>query len=93
MIMMYSMATAAILIVMILMLIRALLGPTFSDRILAMNSVGTTTVLFVALLGFMTDRPEFLDIGLLYALINFVGTLAILKFFNLGDLGASGDQE
>ncbi len=93
MIMMYSMATAAILIVMILMLIRALLGPTFSDRILAMNSVGTTTVLFVALLGFMTDRPEFLDIGLLYALINFVGTLAILKFFNLGDLGANGDQE
>ena len=93
MIMIYSMATAAILIVMILMLIRALLGPTFSDRILAMNSVGTTTVLFVALLGFMTDRPEFLDIGLLYALINFVGTLAILKFFNLGDLGASGDQE
>ena len=91
--MMYSMATAAILIVMVLMLIRALLGPTFSDRILAMNSVGTTTVLFVALLGFMTDRPEFLDIGLLYALINFVGTLAILKFFNLGDLGASGDQE
>ena len=93
MITMYSMATAAILFVMILMLIRALLGPTFSDRILAMNSVGTTTVLFVALLGFMTDRPEFLDIGLLYALINFVGTLAILKFFNLGDLGASGDQE
>tara|TARA_A100001015_G_C14803684_1_gene637974 strand:+ start:501 stop:782 length:282 start_codon:yes stop_codon:yes gene_type:complete len=93
MIMIYSMATAAILIVMILMLIRALLGPTFSDRILAMNSVGTTTVLFVALLGFMTDRPEFLDIGLLYALINFVGTIAILKFFNLGDLGASGDQE
>ena len=91
--MIYSMATAAILIVMILMLIRALLGPTFSDRILAMNSVGTTTVLFVALLGFMTDRPEFLDIGLLYALINFVGTLAILKFFNLGDLGANGDQE
>ena len=89
----YLMATAAILVVMILMLIRALLGPTFSDRILAMNSVGTTTVLFVALLGFMTDRPEFLDIGLLYALINFVGTLAILKFFNLGDLGASGDQE
>ena len=90
---MYSMATAAILFVMILMLIRALLGPTFSDRILAMNSVGTTTVLFVALLGFMTGRPEFLDIGLLYALINFVGTLAILKFFNLGDLGASGDQK
>jgi multicomponent Na+:H+ antiporter subunit F len=87
------MATAAILLVMILMLIRALLGPTFSDRILAMNSVGTTTVLFIALLGFMTDRPEFLDIGLLYALINFVGTVAILKFFNLSDLGASGDQE
>jgi len=72
--------------------VRAFIGPTFTDRILAVNSMGTATVLFVALLGFLTGRPEFLDIALLYALINFVGTLAILKFFNFGDLGASGDE-
>ena len=91
--MMFAVATVAILIVMAMMLVRAFIGPTFTDRILAVNCVGTATVLFVALLGFLTDRPEFLDIALLYALINFVGTLAILKFFNFGNLGASGDEE
>ena len=90
--MMFAVATVAILIVMAMMLVRAFIGPTFTDRILAVNSVGTATVLFVALLGFLTNRPEFLDISLLYALINFVGTLAILKFFNFGNLGASGDE-
>tara|TARA_Y100001960_G_C14231314_1_gene613858 strand:+ start:257 stop:529 length:273 start_codon:yes stop_codon:yes gene_type:complete len=90
--MMFAVATGAILIVMAMMLARAFIGPTFTDRILAVNSMGTATVLFVALLGFLTGRPEFLDIALLYALINFVGTLAILKFFNFGDLGASGDE-
>ncbi|MAY82402.1 MAG: pH regulation protein F [Deltaproteobacteria bacterium] len=89
---MFAVATGAILIVMAMMLVRAFIGPTFTDRILAVNSMGTATVLFVALLGFLTGRPEFLDIALLYALINFVGTLAILKFFNFGDLGASGDE-
>tara|TARA_E500000331_G_scaffold319923_1_gene333009 strand:- start:1044 stop:1319 length:276 start_codon:yes stop_codon:yes gene_type:complete len=91
--MMFAVATVAILIVMAMMLVRAFIGPTFTDRILAVNSVGTATVLFVALLGFLTNRPEFLDISLLYALINFVGTLAILKFFNFGNLGASGDEQ
>ena len=90
--MMFAVATGAILIVMAMMLVRAFIGPTFTDRFLAVNSMGTATVLFVALLGFLTGRPEFLDIALLYALINFVGTLAILKFFNFGDLGASGDE-
>ncbi|HAK51984.1 MAG TPA: pH regulation protein F [Gammaproteobacteria bacterium] len=90
---MFAVATVAILIVMAMMLVRAFIGPTFTDRILAVNSVGTATVLFVALLGFLTNRPEFLDISLLYALINFVGTLAILKFFNFGNLGASGDEQ
>jgi len=90
--MMFAVATGAILIVMAMMLVRAFIGPTFTDRILAVNSMGTATVLFIALLGFLTGRPEFLDIALLYALINFVGTLAILKFFNFGDLGASGDE-
>ena len=90
--MMFAVATGAILIVMAMMLVRAFIGPTFTDRIIAVNSMGTATVLFVALLGFLTGRPEFLDIALLYALINFVGTLAILKFFNFGDLGASGDE-
>ena len=85
--MMFLVATIALLVVVLLMLVRAFVGPTFVDRILAINGVGTATVLLIALLGFLTSRPEFLDIALLYALINFVGMLAILKFFRFGDLG------
>jgi len=84
--MMFLVGTIAILVVVFLMLLRAFMGPTFVDRILAINGVGTATVLLIALLGFLTSRPEFLDIALLYALINFVGMLAILKFFRFGDL-------
>ena len=76
---MFGAALVALLVAMILFLARALVGPTVYDRILAMNSLGTKTVLFVALLGFFTERPEFLDVALVYALINFVTTVAILN--------------
>lgn len=66
---------------MSLTLVRALLGPTLYDRVLAVNSFGTKTVLVLGLLGFVMGRPDWLDIALLYALINFVSTIAILKFF------------
>lgn len=78
--MMYAAVVAAILVAVSLFLARALLGPTSYDRILAVNAIGTKTVVLVALLGFMTGRLDFLDIALLYALINFVTTLAVLKF-------------
>ena len=78
--MMFTAAGAAVLIAILLFLMRALLGPTSFDRILAVNAIGTKTVVFVALLGFMAGRPDFLDIALLYALINFIATLAVLKF-------------
>ena len=74
-------ATAALLVAILLMLIRALMGPTLYDRILAVNSFGTKTVMLLGLLGFAMGRPDFLDIALLYSLINFVSTIAILKFF------------
>ena len=75
---------------MAMALARALLGPTVYDRILAVNTFGTKTVLLVAVIGYLTERPEFLDISLLYALINFVGTIAVLKFFEYRDLGYAG---
>jgi multicomponent Na+:H+ antiporter subunit F len=78
--MMFTAAGAAVLIAILLFLMRALLGPTAFDRILAVNAIGTKTVVFIALLGFMAGRPDFLDIALLYALINFIATLAVLKF-------------
>lgn len=74
-------ALIAILVGMALLLLRAFIGPTLYDRILAVNSFGTKTVLALGLLGFVMDRPEFLDIAITYALINFVSTIAILKFF------------
>lgn len=74
-------ALVAILVGMALLLIRACIGPTLYDRVLAVNSFSTKIILFLGLLGFMMGRPQFLDIGLLYALINFVSTIAILKFF------------
>ena len=80
-------AGGIILVGIALILVRAILGPTLYDRILAVNAIGTKTVIFVALLGFIGKRPDFLDIALLYALINFVVTIAILKFKQLGRLG------
>ncbi len=82
----FVVAAMAILATMTLAMVRALLGPTVYDRVLAVNMFGTKTVLIIAVLGFLTGRPDFLDLALLYALINFVGTLAVLKFFEYGDL-------
>lgn len=77
---MYIAATLGILVVMVLALLRASLGPTIYDRILAVNMFGTKTVLLIAVYGFLTDRPDFLDIALAYALINFIGVIAVVKF-------------
>ena len=85
--------TLAVLAAMGITLIRALRGPTVYDRVLAVNSFGTLTVIVLALHGFLTERPEFLDIALVYALINFIATVAVLKFFEYGALGAAGGTE
>ncbi|MBT5432687.1 MAG: monovalent cation/H+ antiporter complex subunit F [Alphaproteobacteria bacterium] len=84
---MFDVATLLLVIAMALTLVRAVRGPTPYDRILAVNVHGTMTVLLIALAGFLTGRPDFLDLSLTYALLNFVGTLAALKFFKFGHLG------
>ncbi len=86
-------AALAILATMAMALARALLGPTVYDRILAVNMFGTKTVLLIAVIGFLTGRPDFLDLALVYALINFIGILAVLKFFHYRDLGHSGGAD
>lgn len=80
-------ATLALLVAMALVLVRALRGPTVFDRLIAANALGTKTVLMVAVLGFVFDRPEFLDIAIVYALINFVTTIGILKLVEHKRLG------
>ena len=71
----------AILVVMGIALARAYSAPTVYDRILGVNMFGTKTVLFIAVVGFMMGRPDFLDIAIVYALINFIGMVAVLRFF------------
>ena len=73
----------AILLALVLYLIRAVTGPTVYDRILALNAMGTKTVLLVAVLGLIGGRTDYLDIALAYALINFTATLAMLKLIHL----------
>ena len=77
----------ALLVTMVLALVRGFLGPSLYDRILAVNSFGTKTVLMIVAFGFLTGRPDFLDIALVYALINFISVVAVLKFFEYRDLG------
>lgn len=84
---MFAAATIAILIAMLMTLCRLFAGPTLYDRTLAANAFGTKTVVLIGALGFLAGRPEFLDIALIYALINFIGTIAILKFFRYRALG------
>lgn len=73
-------AGLAIVVTMFMAVIRGLLGPGIYDRVLAMNMFGTKTVLLVAVVAMIMGRPDFLDLALAYALINFIGVLAILQF-------------
>ena len=79
--MMYLIASLAILVTMALALVRALKGPTVYDRVLAVNMFGTKTALLLSVVAFLYGRPDFLDLALAYALINMVGILAVLEFF------------
>jgi multicomponent Na+:H+ antiporter subunit F len=90
---MFAAAAVAILVAVALALFRALIGPTIFDRILAGNTIGTLAILLLAIVGFLTGRPEFLDIALTYGLLNLIGTLAILKFLRHRDFGYDGTEE
>ncbi len=78
---MYLAVSLAILVPMVLALVRALRGPTVYDRVLAVNMFGTKTALLLSVIAFLFGRPDFLDLALAYALINMVGILAVLEFF------------
>jgi multicomponent Na+:H+ antiporter subunit F len=70
----------------LIVLIRVILGPTAFDRVLAVNSIGTIVIIGIAVHGFIMERPEFVDIAILYAILNFIGTFAVLKLFSTGKL-------
>ena len=83
----------AILLVMALAMIRAFLGPTIYDRVLAVNMIGTKTVLLISVIDFLGGKSAFLDISLAYALINFIAVIAMLKFFQRDDLPIRGQAQ
>jgi len=84
---MFAVLCVALLAALSLLLARAVAGPTVFDRLLASNTIGTVAVLLLAGIGFLTGRPDFLDLSIVYGLLNIVGTIAVLKFFRHGSLG------
>ena len=82
----FAVAMIGVLVTMTLALARAFMGPTVFDRILAANMFGTKTVLLIAVSGFLAGRPEWLDLALLYALMNFIGMIALLRFSKFSNL-------
>jgi multicomponent Na+:H+ antiporter subunit F len=90
--MMFDVAAAALLVTLVFAIARAVLGPSVFDRMLAGNSVGTVAMMLLAVLGFLDGRPEFLDLAITYGLLNVVGTIAVLKYFQRGDLGDAGED-
>lgn len=95
--MMFEVTLVAVMVTMGLALLRARLGPTVFDRILALNMFGTKTVLLIAVISFYTGRPDFLDLALVYALMNFIGVIAVLRYSRVGHFadpeeGASGED-
>ena len=84
MIFVYELTIVVVLIGMLVTLRRVIVGPTFLDRIVAVNVIGTKTIVLLALIGYMREREGFfLDIALAYALINFIGTIAVLRLFEI----------
>ncbi len=90
---MFGVAMIAVLVSLGLALVRALAGPTMFDRVLAGNTTGTLAVLALALIGFVTGRPEFLDIAILYTLLNIVGTIAVLRYFHHAEAADLADPD
>jgi multicomponent Na+:H+ antiporter subunit F len=88
--MMFAAAALALLVTLALVVTRAALGPTVFDRAQAANSIGTLAMLLLAVIGFLTGRPEFLDLAITYGLLNVIGTVAVLKYVRRGDLGDPG---
>ncbi len=79
--MIFYVVAFALIVTMSLALIRALKGPGLYDRVLAVNMMGTKTVLLLSVVAYIVDRPDYIDLALAYALINFIGVFAVLEFF------------
>lgn len=73
-------AVGAIVLISVVIVYRIVAGPTMQDRVIAVNVIGTNTVVIIALLAAVTGNAGVLDIALVYALLNFLMSIAISKF-------------
>ena len=89
---MFIVTAITLLVVMAIALVRAFKGPTLYDRILAVNTFGTKTVLLIATIDFLEGRPDFLDIAIVYSLINFISVIGILRFFEYSSKQAIDEE-
>jgi multicomponent Na+:H+ antiporter subunit F len=69
-----------------LSLYRAVAGPGVFNRVAGVNVIGTKTIALLVVMGYYFERPYFFDIALLYAMINFIGTLVFAKYLERGEL-------
>lgn len=90
--MMFAVVALAVLSALGLTLVRIIKGPSIFDRVIAGNTIGTLSVLLLAVIGYVFGRPEFIDLAIIYALLNIIGTIAVLKFFRYGDLGSDEEE-
>ncbi len=77
-----AMITTSFLLILfsVIIVYRVFRGPTMQDRVVALNVLGTNAVVIIALLSVSTDNIGLLDIALVYALLNFLMSIAISKF-------------
>ena len=75
-----------IAVTMGLSLYRAVAGPGVFNRVAAVNIIGTKTIALLVVMGYYFERPYFFDIALLYAMVNFIGTLVFAKYLEKGEL-------
>ncbi len=73
-------AAAVVVVIAATVLYRVVAGPTTHDRVMAVNVIGTSIVMVLALISAGLDRPEYLDIAIVYALLNFVLSLVVGRF-------------
>tara|TARA_B100001057_G_C22439012_1_gene790464 strand:+ start:301 stop:597 length:297 start_codon:yes stop_codon:yes gene_type:complete len=91
--MIFNIALIVVIVCGVIVISRIVTGPSLYHRVVALNAFGTISVLLIAILGFVTNRMDFLDIALLYALLNFIATLGILKFFRYKMLDFNDDKK
>mgnify|MGYP001048892596 FL=1 len=75
-----------IIFTILLSLYRLVLGPGVFNQIAASNVIGTKVIVLLVVIGFIFERPMFIDISLLYAGLNFIATLLMARYLERGEI-------